>query len=144
MLQISYLATLQAIYYVALPFCIVLVIAFLISLALKFLGTKEYRAAVNFNLSFRIALAFATYAFTLGLFVGMSGNALTTTIAGTVVTLGTTYLAILYGKDAVPDSQNVILPALISFFLVIPFAIEYAIQMPIVGSELAVPAPTSK
>jgi hypothetical protein len=118
----------RALGFLASPFVIAMAIALLTASIFKVCGSRKYCATIDFGLSASIALAFAAFGFTLGIFVGMTGNLLVTTVLGTVTTTGTALLALLYGKDSIASSYKVLVPALITFFLVTPLMIDYVLQ----------------
>jgi drug/metabolite transporter (DMT)-like permease len=74
---------------------------------------------------FTLAAGFGGFGYILGFFVGVSHQPLATAVLGTVTASGTTFLAMLYGKDAIPNSPRVIPCALISLFVGVALTMEY-------------------
>jgi hypothetical protein len=123
--------------FVGVPILAMFLICALVVTGFSLFGSAAYRRAFPYGLAFRLAVAFSAYAFALGIFVGMTGDMLVTTVVGTVITLATTYLTYLFGKDAVADAPTVLAPALIAFFINTPLAIDYVLQYHAILAALA-------
>lgn len=74
---------------------------------------------------FTLAAGFGGFGYILGFFVGVSHQPLATAVLGTLTASGTTFLAMLYGKDAIPNSARVIPCALITLFFGVVLTMEY-------------------
>jgi hypothetical protein len=73
----------------------------------------------------RLAIAFGGFGYVLGFFLAVSDQLLVISIAGTVTSAGVTYLALLYGKDAIQNSPRILTAALVNFFVSFLMTLEY-------------------
>lgn len=100
-----------------------------ISYALRTPAEKTDQTAesfVSFAALLRLTVTFALFGFALGIFAGIAGAGLAATIVGTISTTAATYLAYLYAKDTPASSRLTVASALSAFFIVVPFAVQYA------------------
>lgn len=105
-------------------------ICLLISVVLWIFRTKAERfpgttSSVEFSVVARPALVFGMYGGALGIFCGMSGTSIATTVVGAVTTTATTYLAFVYGKESPNAASLPIIVALIAFFVSTLFAVQF-------------------
>lgn len=113
-------AVISTLWFVAPPFVIATIIAGLASgaAALSSEGRAIWRQVL---LATALLSNFAT---ALGVFVGMTGNSLASTVVGALSTLTTTYLAVITGKQ-VPNGGVIFAPALCCFYFILPFTVLY-------------------
>ncbi len=71
-----------------------------------------------------VAIIFSIFAACIAIFLGTSGAPLVTAAFGAVVTVSTTYISVIVGKDD-KQTATLVAPGLVSFYITLPLIVIY-------------------